>query len=134
MGGNGARMKKEPWMANERTLAQHIRLLGEIGRPEYGNRRVYDIDTLSAVRHAGGYQVILPNIFQYSPEEYADVVNRFLKYVPDHVANVTKGDEVTDISFHIEDKRMAMKLARWVDQHRMFDWATDRYERTERRR
>ena len=51
MGGGGASFKKEKWMANERTQAQHQRVVNELSKDKYPDYNTYDTATLSTVSY-----------------------------------------------------------------------------------
>ena len=122
MGGSGARMKKYPWMANERTQAYHFRMVREVDRPEYPDYNTYDIATLQAVSYPDGYQVTFWNKGDnYTPEQYADLVNEFLRYSEGHMTYVGKYDGA-EISFRIMNKRTALRLGRKYNQISVWDW------------
>ena len=122
MGGNGASLKRERWMANERTQAQHNRVVKELGSSKYPDFSTYNIATLSIDSYQDGYQVTFWNVGDnYSPQEYADKVNEFLKYVPDHVTNAGKYG-TPEISFRIPNMRTALRLARKYNQISVWDW------------
>lgn len=126
MGGNGARLKKEPWMANERTLGYHQRVTRELDRDVYPDYNTYDIANLGIVSYADGYQVTFWNIGDnYSPEEYANLVNEFLQYVPEHVTNAGKFEGSPEISFRIPSLRTALRLARKYNQISIWDWKNE---------
>lgn len=122
MGGNGASLRKEKWMANERTLAQHLRIVKMLASDRYPDFSTYDIEDLSIKSYGNGYQVTFWNVGDnYTPSEYADRVNEFLKHVPDHVTNAGKYG-TPEISFRILDKRTALRLARKYNQISVWDW------------
>ena len=126
MGGGGASFKKEKWMANERTQAQHQRVVNELSKDKYPDYNTYDTATLSTVSYDNGYQVTFWNIGDnYTPEEYADLVNEFLKYVPDHVTNAGKFEGSPEISFNVRNLRQALRLARKYNQISVWDWKNE---------
>jgi len=112
-------------MANERTLAYHRRMVAEVDKEKYPDYNTYDISTLDIVDYSqeGGYQVTFwCKGDNYTPAEYASLVNEFLSYVPGHITNVGKYDGA-EISFRIMDKRTAMRLGRKYNQISVWDWA-----------
>ena len=122
MGGSGQSLKKESWMANERTLAYHKRMVVEVDKDKYPDYNTYDIATLKTVSYDRGYQVTFwCKGDNYSPSEYAGLVNEFLRHVPGHVTNVGKY-EGAEISFRVMDKRTALRLARKYNQISVWDW------------
>ena len=128
------KLRPEKWMANERTLAQHLRIMGELNRDIYPNLRTYSIDDLRAVRYNDGYQVTFwHDGDEFTPRQYADVVNEFLQYAPNHITNASK-DNDAKISFRIPNLRTALRLARKYDQFSIWDWKTDAEVQVERRR
>lgn len=126
MGGGGQKLKKKPWMANERTQAQHMRIVEELERDIYPKDKTYDIASLKPVAYNDGYQVSFwEDGVRYTAEEYADHVNEFLQYSPDYVTNADKGDGRPRISFRVLSKRTAMRLARKYNQVSIWDWDND---------
>ena len=126
MGGSGASLKKEKWMANERTLAQHQRIVGELRKDAYPDYNTYNIATLGIESYHDGYQVTFWNIGDnYSPEEYADRVNEFLQHVPGHITHAGKFEGSPEISFRILSKRTALRLARKYNQISVWDWKNE---------
>ena len=126
MGGGGQKLKKESWMANERTQAQHMRIVGELAKDIYPDYNTYDIATLKTVSYGNGYQVTFWNIGdRYTAEEYADHVNEFLQYTPDYVTNAGKFEGSPEISFRVLSKRTAMRLARKYNQISIWDWENE---------
>ena len=126
MGGSGASMKREKWMANERTQAQHYRIVRELDRDEYPDYSTYDIADLRIVSYNNGYQVTFWNIGDdYTPREYANRVNEFLQYVPDHITHAGKFDGSAEISFRVPSLRTALRLARKYNQISIWDWAKE---------
>ena len=122
MGGNGASLRREKWMANERTLSQHLRLVNELSSDKYPDFSTYDVATLGIKTYNNGYQVTFWNVGDdYTPQEYADRVNEFLRNVPDHVTNAGKYG-TPEISFRILSKRTALRLARKYNQISVWDW------------
>ena len=127
MGGRGAKLNREDWMANERTQAQHYRIVSELAQDKYPDFNTYDIANLKIVSYDNGYQVTFWNIGdRYTPEEYADKVNEFLKYVPSKVTNAGKFEGSPEISFNVPDLRTALRLARKYNQISIWDWKEER--------
>lgn len=126
MGGGGAKLKKESWMANERTLSHHLRVVKELGKDKYPDYNTYDIATLKTVSYSSGYQVTFWCIGDnYSPDEYADKVNEFLAYVPNKVTNAGKFEGSPEISFNVPNLRTALRLARKYNQISIWDWKNE---------
>ena len=120
------RMKEEPWMANERTMAIHNRILEEIFQDEYDDNKTYGLNTLREQTFNSGYQVaFIQRGDSYTPQEYANIVNAFLDKVPDHKASVTKVNGYPVITFHISNTRSALHLARKYGQNAIWDWTND---------
>ena len=117
------RIKDKDWMANERTMAIHTRLLGEIVRNDYEDNATYSIDDFTRQTPTGGYQVtFIRGGDSYTPTEYAKIVNAFLEYVPNHKASITKFNGYPEITFRVEGIRNALRLARRYGQHAVWDW------------
>ena len=128
------RTKKEPWMANERTMAYHTRLLGEMARGDYLDNRTYSLD-FEEQRPTSGYQVtFIRGGDSYTPTQYAEIVNAFLEYVPNHKASITKFNGYPEITFRVEGIRNALRLARKYDQHAVWDWMNEEEIEVESRR
>ena len=127
--------KRNLWEADERTQAQHRRLLDALTfNTKSSSSGMFELTNLKLVSYNGGYQVMFWNDGDnYSPKEYADVVNDFLPYVPDHKANATKINGEARISFHVSSKRAALRLARKYLQDTIWDWANQEELSTKRR-
>lgn len=120
------RYKKRPWEADERTMAYHNRLLGEVIRGRYDDDAVYDMRDFSKETFEDGYQVtFFRSGDSYTPREYANIVNEFLYYSMEHRANISKFNGYPEITFRIASLRDAYRLARKYGQKSIFSWATD---------
>ena len=118
--------KKNLWEADERTMAQHNRLLGDIVRGRYPDDAVYDLRTMHKENFSDGYQVtFLREGATYTPREYATIVNEFLRYAVGHWTHVSQFNGYPEISFRIKGIRDAYRLARKYGQQSIFSWATD---------
>ncbi len=119
-------LRRERWEANERTLASHTRILGEISSAKYGDNATYDLSDYRRIAYEDGYQVafIRPGA-NYNPVDYATMVNDFLRYVPGHKANATKVNGYPEITFRFTNLRTAMRLARKYKQVSIWDWANE---------
>ena len=118
--------KKKPWEADERTMAYHTRLLGALVRGRYDDDAVYDLQDFSKETYTSGYQVtFIHKGANYTPREYARVVNEFLRYAVDHKANISKFNGYPEVTFRIQGIRDAYRLARKYQQTSIFDWATN---------
>ena len=127
MGGRGAKLNREDWMANERTQSQHYRIVSELSQDKYPDYNTYDISNLKIVSYDSGYQVTFWNIGDsYTAEEYADKVNEFLAYVPSKVTNAGKFEGSPEISFNVPNLRTALRLARKYNQISIWDWKEER--------
>ena len=116
------RYKKLPWEADERTQAQHERALRELEDVRYPNQRMYDVATLKGESFDEGFEVTFwQDGVNYTSSEYANVVNEFLKYVPDHKAHAWKVNNQPRIYFRIPDTRAAYRLARKYNQPIIWD-------------
>ena len=131
MGGRGAKLNREDWMANERTQSQHYRIVSELSQDKYPDYNTYDISNLKIVSYDSGYQVTFWNIGDsYTAEEYADKVNEFLAYVPSKVTNAGKFEGSPEISFNVPNLRTALRLARKYNQISIWDWKEEREIKT----
>lgn len=120
------RLKHKPWMANERTMAMHTRILGEIFKDEYDDNTTYGLNDFEKQNFRDGYQVtFVRGGDNYTPTEYANIVNAFLDKVPDHKASITKYNGYPEITFHIPKIRSALWLARKYGQTAIWDWMND---------
>lgn len=128
------RIKDKPWMANERTMAYHTRLLGEMARGDYLDDRTYSLDFIEQ-HPSDGYQVtFIRGGESYTPQQYAEIVNAFLEYVPNHKASITKFNGYPEITFRIDNIRNALRLARKYGQHAVWDWMNEEEIEVESRR
>ena len=117
--------KKRPWEADERTMAYHNHLLGEIVRGRYADDAVYDLRTMHKEDFTNGYQVtFIHDGASYTPKEYASVMNEFLRYAVGHWTHVSQFNGYPEISFRIPNIRDAYRLARKYQQTSIFDWST----------
>ena len=125
---------KRSW-ADERTQGEHERALNELNNNvKYSSSGVFELTNLRLVSHNGGYQVIFWNPEEtYTPSQYANVMNDFMRYSYLHRAEATKEDGEARISFLIPNKRDALRLARRYNQSSVWDWANGRALSTERR-
>lgn len=122
------RYRKNVWEADERTMAQHTRLLGEVARDikrgVYTQDAVYDLRTMHREDFDNGYQVtFVRDGASYTPKEYANVVNEFLRFSVGHWTHVSQFNNYPEITFRIGNKRDAFRLARKYGQTSVFDWA-----------
>lgn len=118
--------KRNVWEADERTMAQHNRLLGDVVRGRYADDAVYDLRTMiKQDSYTDGYQVtFVHDGMSYTPKEYAEVVNEFLKVSVGHWTHVSQFNGYPEISFRIKGIRNAYRLARKYGQKSIFDWST----------
>ena len=119
--------RKNPWEADERTMAQHNRILGEVMRGRYADDAVYDLRTMhKEMEFTDGYQVtFIRDGASYTPREYAKIVNEFLKYSVGHWTYISKFNGYPEISFRIGNVRDAYRLARKYGQESIFSWANE---------
>ena len=116
--------KKNLWEADERTMAQHNRLLGEVVRSRTDDA-VYDLRTMHKETFDDGYQVtFVRDGASYTPKEYAQMVNEFLRYSVGHWTQVSQFNGYPEISFRIKGVRDAFRLARKYGQKSVFAWNT----------
>lgn len=118
--------KKNLWEADERTMAQHNRLLGEVVRGRYADDAVYDLRTMhKEMEFTDGYQVtFVQDGASYTPKEYANILNEFLNVAIGHWTYISKFNGYPEISFRIRSTRDAYRLARKYGQKSIFDWST----------
>ena len=119
------RYKKQPWEADERTMAQHNRYLGEVMRGHYPDDAVYDLRTMhKEMSFDKGYQVtFVRGGTSYTAKEYANVVNDFLRSSIGHWTYISKFNGYPEITFRVNSAREAFRLARKYGQTSVFDWA-----------
>lgn len=127
--------KKNLWEADERTMAQHNRMLGDVVRGRYADDAVYDLRTMHKEDFDDGYQVtFVHDGASYTPKEYADVVNEFLRYSVGHWTQVSQFNGYPEISFRIPKIRDAYRLARKYGQKSVFGWREKEDMRVPKRR
>lgn len=116
--------KKNPWEADERTMAQHNRYLADAVR--YADDGVYDLRTMhKETEFDSGYQVtFVHDGASYTPKEYANIVNEFLAVSVGHWTNISKFNGHPEISFRVRTVRDAYRLARKYGQKSVFSWET----------
>lgn len=83
----------------------------------------YDLDSMTPVEYSRGYQVTFSQIGdRYSAAEYADRVNEFLAVSSDGKTLAGKFEGTPEISFHVSNKRVAVRLAKKYNQISIWDW------------
>lgn len=83
----------------------------------------YDISTMKAVEYNRGYQVTFCQIGDnYTPEEYAGKVNEFLNHSSDGRTSAGKFGGTPEVSFHVSNRRTAIRLAKKYNQVSVWDW------------
>ena len=127
--------EREKWRANERTLSQHRRLLDEVSdNRKYPFTGMFHLANLKLVQHDGGYEMIFWNgDSDYTPQEYAMILNEILRYSTNHEAEISKTAGLASISFHIPNKRDAFRLSRKYGNNSVWDFVNREEIRTERR-
>lgn len=107
-------------------MATHNRILGVLTNADYADNMAYDLRDLERVKFDSGYQVgFLRNGASWTPLEYANMVNDFLRFVPGHRASVTKALGYPEITFRVNNIRNALRLARRYGQVSIWDWANE---------
>ena len=107
------------------TLKQHTEKIAKLRSKKYGDG-TYDLDTLDQISYNKGYQVTFSQIGdKYTRREYADRVNEFLAKSSDGKSSAGKFDGEPEVSFHVNSKREAMRLARKYNQISIWDWKNE---------
>ena len=112
--------------ADSSTQAFHQqRLVMLMEHDEYPPGGTYNLQTLEPVDYPSGYSVTFYQVGDnYTPEEYANLVNEFYEHSSDGIASAGKFDGLPEVSFNVADRNTAVILARRFNQDSIFDWAT----------
>lgn len=131
MGGRGGSSGMSPSSSGPRgnftradssTQRQHYDAVRRLSSPEYDNG-TYDLETMTPVEYNSGYQVTFSQIGDnYSNSEYADRVNEFLSVSSDGKTLAGKFEDTPEVSFHVDDRGTAIKLAKKYNQISIWDW------------
>lgn len=96
--------------------------MARLAGPEYEDG-TYDLNTLTKVEYDRGYQVTFSQIGDnYSAEEYAGKVNEFLAVSSDGKTLAGKFESTPEISFHVNSRSTAIRLAQKYNQISIWDW------------
>jgi len=108
--------------ADTGTQAAHREAVSRLMSPNYDNG-TYDLETMTPVEYNSGYQVTFSQIGDnYSDSEYADRVNEFLSVSSDGKTLAGKFEDTPEVSFHVDNKGTAIKLAKKYNQISIWDW------------
>lgn len=108
--------------ANLSTQSFHASAIRQLSSPSVPDG-TYNLDTMSTVEYSRGYQVTFSQIGDnYSAEEYASKVNEFLNASSDGIVSAGKYGGTPEVSFHVSDRRTAIRLAKKYNQESVFDW------------
>ena len=112
------------------TQEKHAQAVAELSKDTYTDG-TYDIDTKQAVEFDSGYQVTFCQIGDdYSPDEYDSKVHEFLSVSSDGKTYAGKFESTPEISFHVNDREVAVRLAKKYNQISIWDWQNCRDEKT----
>lgn len=121
-GSGGGSSSKSYTKADEGTQLKHQKAITKLNGSEYDDG-TYNVDTLSKVDYKDGYQVTFCQIGDnYSNKEYADKVNEFLAASSDGKTLAGKFESTPEISFHVNNKETAIKMAQKYNQISVWDW------------
>ena len=116
---------REYKQATEATQSSHADAIERLSSDRYDSG-TYDIATLSPVVYKSGYQVTFCQIGDnYTPVEYAQRVNEFLNISSDGKTLAGKFEGTPEISFHTNDLKTAIRLAKKYNQISIWDWRAD---------
>ena len=108
--------------ATPNTQAEHMSKVTALASASYSDG-TYDLDSMTPVEYSRGYQVTFSQIGdRYSAAEYADRVNEFLAVSSDGKTLAGKFEGTPEISFHVSNKRVAVRLAKKYNQISIWDW------------
>lgn len=108
--------------ADTGTQAVHREAISRLMSPNYEDG-TYDLNTMQPVEYDSGYQVTFSQIGDnYSDEEYASKVNEFLGVSSDGKTLAGKFEETPEVSFHVDSRRTAVRLAKKYNQISIWDW------------
>jgi len=108
--------------ATEATQGQHKAQLKALKSPSYEDG-TYEIGSLTPVDYDSGFQVTFSQKWdRYSNEEYAQKVNEFLAVSSDGKVLAGKFENHPEVSFHVNSKATAKKLAQKYNQISIWDW------------
>lgn len=122
MGGRGGTSGLSGGSANASTQAFHASRVAELNSFKYSDG-TYDLGTMTPIEYSSGYQVTFSQIGDnYSAEDYAGKVNEFLKYSSDGKTLAGKFEGTPEVSFHVNSRSQAVKLAKKYNQISIWDW------------
>ena len=122
MGGRSSSFGTASGSANTQTLGFHNSQVSKLAGSSYPDG-TYDLDTLTPIEYESGYQVTFSQIGDnYSAREYADRVNEFLGASSDGKTAAGKFESTPEVSFHVNSKREAVRLAKKYNQISIWDW------------
>ena len=125
LGGGQSEQVSAPPLSGGATTAtqkQHADAVRRLNGSEYSDG-TYDIGTMSPVEYNSGFQVTFSQIGDnYTDAEYANKVNEFLAVSSDGKTLAGKFQGTPEISFHCNDRRTAIRLAKKYNQISIWDW------------
>ena len=105
------------------TQSEHQDAVKRLSSPSYDDG-TYNLSTLTMVDYPSGYQVTFCQIGDtYNASEYMDKVNEFLSVSSDGIASAGKFGGEPEVSFHVDDRATAVRLAKKYNQISVWDWA-----------
>ena len=117
--GSGASKPKVP------SKQRHTDAIRKLESPDY-SEGTYDLDNLEPVTYPDGFQVTFCQIGDdYSDEEYEEKVEEFKKASSDGKSSAGKYEGTPEVSFHVESREEAVRLAKKYNQISVYDWKTD---------
>lgn len=109
-------------VADSSTQSSHASAISHLSSPNIPDG-TYDLGTMKAVEYNRGYQVTFCQIGDnYTPNEYADKVNEFLNHSSDGRTSAGKFGGTPEVSFHVSNRRTAIRLAKKYNQVSVWDW------------
>ena len=111
--------------ATTATQGEHRAAIAQLRGSDYPDG-TYDIKTKKTVTYARGYQVTFCQIGDnYSDSEYASKVNEFLRVSSDGQSSAGKFGGEPEVSFHVNSRSMAIRLAKKYNQISVWDWKNE---------
>ena len=106
----------------ESTKAIHESIINKLHNGAYADG-TYDIETMESVEFTKGYQVTFWTIgMNYTAEDYEFIHTMFTEFSMDGKTYVGYFDGGAEISYRIENKAEAVKLAKMFNQVCVWNW------------
>ena len=104
------------------TKALHEALICKLSSDDFTSG-TYNLNTLETVEFSRGYQVSFCCIGDnYTDEEYGFINAMFAELSSDGIAYAGKFEGTPEVSYHISNKKTAIRLAKKFNQISIWDW------------